>query len=169
MSGRDMPISINTIMILLEPLQMKTLPKCLRLIVVWQGQISLHLPLQKFCKIAWRIIPGHLTRGAADMLLGMLLTTLSSLATLCGLSVMDSLTGGAFFATVTHVIPDVRKFGHLSVFFATLKRTVAKNMTQGAFFATVNACFLRLPYRRRKHSPKRVFCDGKCAFIATAL
>ena len=69
----------------------------------------------------------------------------------------------------------MRKFGHLSGFFATVKRTVAKNMTQGAFFATVNARFLRPPYRRRKHSPKRVFCDGptdaentvQSAFFAT--
>ena len=61
----------------------------------------------------------------------------------------------------------MRKFGQLSGFFATVKRTVAKNTTQSAFFATVNARFLRRPYRRRKHSPTDAENTVQSAFFAT--
>ena len=54
-------------------------------------------------------------------------------------------SGGAFFATVTHVIPDGASIWTFIRVFCDGSR---------AFFATAL-------YRRRKHSPKHVFCDGK--------
>lgn len=47
-------------------------------------------------------------------------------------------SGGAFLAKVTHVIPDNALIWTLSGFFATAKRTVAKNTVQSALFATVD-------------------------------
>ena len=70
--------------------------------------------------------------------------------------------GGAFFATVTHVIPDGASiWTFIRVFCDGKTYRRKKHGPERVFCDGSRAFFATALYRRRKHSPKHVFCDGK--------
>ena len=69
--------------------------------------------------------------------------------------------GGGFFATVTHVIPDGASiWTFIRVFCDGKTYRRKKHGPERVFCDGSRAFFAMALYRRRKHSPKHVFCDG---------